>query len=173
MQTKAWIKAYGEADVILDNIPAETLALARRSGVIVSSTLRRCQQSAQALSQNGPFLTDAVFAEPDPPHWTWRFPALPLLVWGSIFWLAWFAGLPTNSELRSQATARARKATDRLVELAREHGSVFHVGHGLMTTFIARRLMALGWSGPKRSLLDKSLLAFQRAGHWECRVYRM
>lgn len=44
---------------------------------------------------------------------------------------------------------RAGVAADKLVELARQHGSVFLVGHGIMTMLIARKLRAwLGW--PKR-----------------------
>jgi len=52
---------------------------------------------------------------------------------------------------RAQATARARNAAERPIELARENGSVFLVGHGIMTMLIARQLLTLGWTGPKCS----------------------
>jgi hypothetical protein len=39
---------------------------------------------------------------------------------------------------------RAKVATDRLIDMAHAHHSVFVVGHGIMTTLIARRLLHAG-----------------------------
>ncbi len=108
-QTKGWIAAFNESDVALDRIPSATAEKARAAAVIVSSTLRRSVQSAQALAPERPILTDPVFAEPEPPHWTWLFPPLPLVVWGAVFRLAWFAGLPTNCESLSSLGREPRK----------------------------------------------------------------
>ena len=45
---------------------------------------------------------------------------------------------------------RAHYAAGRLVTLAKKNGSVFLVGHGIMTMLIAKQLLSMGWVGPKR-----------------------
>jgi broad specificity phosphatase PhoE len=151
-QMKDWIQSYNQADLLVEDVPLETLKKATESGVIVSSTLRRCVQSAQQLTQHRELLTEEIFCEADLPHSHWSFPRLPLSVWGIVFRLAWFCGFSANAEPFAQATTRARNAAERLIGLSRENGSVFHVGHGIMTMLIARQLLALGWTGPKRPL---------------------
>lgn len=41
--------------------------------------------------------------------------------------------------------------SERLAELASEHGTVLLVGHGSLNWFIARHLKKMGWSGPNKS----------------------
>jgi broad specificity phosphatase PhoE len=149
-QMKDWIKIYNLADLLVGGIPSATLKKTTESGVIVVSTLRRCVQSAQQLAPNRAYLAEEVFCEAYLPHSDWLFPKLPLTVWGVVFRLAWFCGFSTNAEPFAQATVRARNATERLIELARENGSVFLVGHGILNMLVARQLLALGWEGPKR-----------------------
>lgn len=162
-QTQSIIAAYAQAGILLDKPPVVTLNTARACSVVVSSNLPRSLHSARALSQDRPFLSDALFDDPDPPSWTWRFPKLPLLVWGLIFRLAWFCGFPANTESLSAASARAARAARRLIELARDRGSVFLIGHAMMNLLIAKHLTAAGWSGRIRLLPH----------HWEFGVYRM
>jgi len=149
-QMKDWIKPYNQADIIVGEIPSATLNKASESGVIVSSTLRRCVQSAEKLARNRAFAAEEVFCEADLPLPEWHFPRLPVGVWGVLFRLAWFCGFFVNAEPLAQATARARNAAERLIELARENGSVFLVGHGVMNLLIAGQISALGWCGPMR-----------------------
>lgn len=61
----------------------------------------------------------------------------------------------------SQAEKRAHGAAMRLVLLAQENRSVFLVEHGIMTMLIAKHLLAMGWSGPKRPVM----------GYWQFAVY--
>ena len=150
MQMKDWIQLYNQAELLVEDVPLDTLKKATESGVIVSSTLRRCVQSAQQLIRGRALLTEELFCEADLPHMLWRFPKLPLSIWGIVFRMAWFCGFSANAEPLAQATTRARNAAERLIELARGNGSVFHVGHGIMTMLIAKQLLALGWTGPKR-----------------------
>ena len=147
---KEWIHLYNAVEIFSDGIPADTLEKANASGVIVSSTLLRCVQSARALCEAKSLLIENVFCEAELPHGHWNIPKLPLLVWGVLFRLAWFCGYSSNAESRPQAEARAYCAAKRLVELAQENGSVFLVGHGIMTMLIAKQLLSMGWSGPKR-----------------------
>ena len=84
------------------------------------------------------------------PHCSWKLPVLPVRFWLVIFRIAWFCGYSRNTESSSEAAMRANVAADRLIDMARVHDSVFVVGHGIMTTLIARRLLRAGWCGPKR-----------------------
>lgn len=164
-QMKEWIQIYNQAEVYSDNIPSDTLRRARISRVIVSSSLPRCVQSARALNRASnmfkSILVEDGFCEADLPHGNWNVPILPLPVWGVLFRLAWFCGYSRNGESLSQAEKRAHGAAMRLVSLARENKSVFLVGHGIMTMLIAKHLLAMGWSGPKRPVM----------GYWQFTVY--
>lgn len=149
---KESIEAYNRADVILGGVPSDTLEITAASGVVVSSTLRRCIQSARHLCGDRAFVTEQIFCEADLPHPHWHYPKLPLSVWGVIFRLAWFSGFSANAESFAQANARAHAAAQRLIALAEENGSVFLVGHGIMTMLIAKHLLACGWTGSKRPI---------------------
>lgn len=151
-QTQTLIAAYARAGIVTDKVPVATLDTARAAGVLVSSMLPRSVQSARALNQAGPVLSESLFDEPAPPSWTWGFPKLPLLFWGLIFRLAWLCGFPTNAEPLVESNARAARAAQRLIELARDKGSAFLIGHAMMNVLIARHLSAAGWSGRIRLL---------------------
>jgi broad specificity phosphatase PhoE len=149
-QMREWIQIYNAAEISLHEIPSDTAGKASIAGIIVSSTLTRCVQSARALCKDNSLLIEEVFCEADLPYGNWNIPKLPLSVWGVLFRFAWFCGYSTNAESLAQAEARARSAAERLVTLAKENGSVFLVGHGIMTMLIAKQLLSIGWIGPKR-----------------------
>ena len=162
-QMKDWIRIYNQADVHVGEAPSDALAKARGCGIVVSSALPRCTQSAQALvHSNQSFVTDAVFCEADLPGGSWNAPRLPFAMLAALFRLAWFLGYSSNAESLLQTKARARHAAHRLVELSTQNGSVFLVGHGIINMLIAKELLALGWSGPTRPI----------AKHWRYSVYR-
>jgi hypothetical protein len=162
-QMKNWIESYNQAEIETESIPVETRNIAVASGAVVSSTASRCTQSVQSLGCAAPIITDALFLEAGLPYLTWHVPKLPASVWAVIFRLAWLLGFSANAESRSAATLRAKVAADRLITLAREHESVFLMGHGIMTALIANHLRALGWIGSNRP----------RHQHWEFSVYHM
>jgi hypothetical protein len=149
-QLGEWIRAWDSADISTGEIPLDTRRRAAESRVIVSSTLKRSVQSAKQLSATRDIVCEQLFCEADLPHSNWRFPRLPLSVWGVLFRVAWFCGYSSNAEPLTIALERARRSTERLVELARQNDSVFLVGHGIMTMLIAKHLLRLGWSGPRR-----------------------
>lgn len=157
-----WIQAYNDAGVLLDDVPPQAIETARSSGIVVASTMRRAVHSAQYLSGSQAFLAEHVFCEAGLPHPCWHFPKLPPSAWATIFRLAWFLGYAANAESIESATARAGAAAERLVQLAKENGSVFLVGHGIMTMLIAKHLLSLGWVGPSRP----------SHGYWQFSTYR-
>lgn len=157
-----WLRHYDQAGIVAGAAPAATLAQATAARVLASSTLPRCVQSAQRLAQGREFLREAVFCEAELPYPHCLYPKLPPLAWDALFRLAWFYGISAHARPQPQTAQRARQAAQRLIQLAQENGSVFLVGHGLMSVLIARELLALGWRGPQRP----------GSGYWQCSVYR-
>jgi broad specificity phosphatase PhoE len=135
-----WIAAFNDGEILMGQIPQSTSLAAARCSVIVSSPLRRSYQSAQLLASSQLHATDDLITEAGMPHPDWSLPALPITVWLMIFRVACYYGYSRNAEAISDASTRAAAAADLLVDLARQHDSVFVVGHGVMTTLIATRL---------------------------------
>lgn len=147
-EMREWLRRYDQAAVDSADIPTATRAAAASAGVVMSSTLPRCMQSARHLGRE--FLVDELFREADLPHPAWPLPRLPMAALAMGCRLAWFWGYAAGGESRAQARERAGLAAGRLADLAREHGSVFLMGHGIMALLIARHLSARGWNGPRR-----------------------
>lgn len=161
-QLADWIPAYNAGGVFVDEAPARLSAKAEQSGWIVSSPLLRCMQSAAALAPSRVIASEEVFREAALPHGMWRFPPLPLPLWTVIFRAAWLCGYSGDAESLAMARIRARSAAFRLNDLAREHESVFLVGHGIMAALIAKELILQGWAGPKQPV----------HGYWQFSVYQ-
>lgn len=155
-----WIDSYNQAEVEADGIPAETKNVANSSGVVATSTALRCVQSVQGLGC-GVAIAESIFREAELPYLMWQFPKLPVPLWAGLFRLAWLFGFTPNAESKSEAMLRAKEAASRLVSLAQEHGSVFLMGHGVMTLLIAKHLRSLGWVGAARPHND----------YWQFSVY--
>ena len=147
-----WIRNWDLADVVNEVVPSDTLQRAANSRVIVTSFLRRSVLSAGMLGNSTLRVSEAIFSEADLPYSAWRLPRLPAATWAVVFRVAWLFGYSRNAESVAVARVRARQCALRLIELAGQYQSVFLVGHGIMTILIARQLLALGWSGPKRPL---------------------
>jgi hypothetical protein len=133
---------------VAEEVPAATIDAARASRIVVASTSPRSTQSAERLSGSRACLSEAIFCEAGLPYSRWDVPRLPASVWAACFRLAWFCGYSAHAESVGEARARSHAAAERLIELAEENGSVFLVGHGIMTRLIARQLRRLGWFGP-------------------------
>jgi broad specificity phosphatase PhoE len=156
-----WLERFNRASVLPHEVPAATLASAASSAIVVCSTLSRSIQSARRLAANRTVLVEALFCEADLPYAAWRVPELPFRVWTALFRAGWFCGFSAHAEPLSAATVRAELAAQRLLELARESGSVFLIGHGIMNRLVARQLRARGAVGP----LSPS------HGWWQCSEY--
>jgi broad specificity phosphatase PhoE len=161
-QLESWIRAYDESGLAEQQIPESMRAIALAAGLIVSSPLPRCVQSAQALMPSRQIVTDILFREAELPFARWGWPRLPEPVWSVLFRVSWFLGFSANAQSVGLVRGLAKSAAARLIELARAHDSVFVMGHGIMSALIATELLRFGWKGPKRP------------GHsyWQFSVYR-
>ncbi len=154
---KGWLRARDlsefaaryEACDIQDMPPGEAVRLADHAARVVGSALRRSLASSQRL---GILETDQdpVFNETPIPHFSRGGLILPVTAWVILLRLLWLLGYKNNGESLREAKRRAAKAADTLDALAREHGSVLLVGHGMMNHLIAMALRNRGWRGPNR-----------------------
>ena len=163
-----WISGRGwaagkDAAALDPVVPASDalLALARSSGAIAASTLRRSLESARVLRPDLEPLVDPRFRELPTPTDIGSGIRLRANIWVGIARLRWRLGRSTGIESPKAAELRARGAAILLEELAREHDSVLLVGHGIMNQLIANRLRQDGWRGPR----------LRGRHYWAFRVY--
>jgi broad specificity phosphatase PhoE len=142
-----WVRSFdqgGIKEAML--IPDEVRQLASTIGLVISSDLLRATQSAARLARKtviDPDLREAGLVD----SFRTSFRA-PVSLWLAAARLAWRLDVTASQEPIAAARARAQRVTDNVISLAREHRSVLVVGHGVFNSLIARRLRALGWSGP-------------------------
>jgi broad specificity phosphatase PhoE len=145
-----WIRSYNEAPLDVTYLPPASLrARVPAMGCIATSPLRRSRESAALLAPGRPLVCDALFVEAGSPHTTRLRLALPPALWTLLFRVAWFCGRSQDAESLREARRRAQSAAERLVELAREHGSVMLIGHGQLNRLISTALLRMGWHGSR------------------------
>jgi len=159
-----WVTCYDDAPLDKSLKPAPEL-LERVSTVpcVVTSPLRRSLESASMLAPGRPVLTEALFKEAGIPT------ALPLRValspgaWDALARAAWLLGMAAGDESFREARTRAAHAATRLVALARQHGAVLLVGHGMLNSLIVRVLRGSGWTGKGNPRAYWGCVALQNA----------
>jgi len=162
-QVKEWVVAYDDAGLShAESAPAAVRAMAADSGALVASPLRRSTQSAARLAPGREVLVDAVFAEAGLPVPAWSMLTMPIPAWGVLLRAGWYLGWSAGGESRRCVLARAGRAADLLQQLSDRHGSVMHVGHGILLAHIASHLLARGWRTTNRPI----------AGNWSMRVFK-
>jgi broad specificity phosphatase PhoE len=129
--------------------PEESRNLIKHHEIVVCSDLPRSIQSAQALGANTVHFSSPVFREMNLPYFDRAPFTLPLKLWVVMLRSLWFLGFSKNTESLLKARARARVASNTLVELAAKHESVLLVGHGFLNHYVAKELLALNWVGPR------------------------
>lgn len=142
----AWVDAYNSAGIRDSPPPAAAVNAAGRCNAIVTSGLLRSVESGRALGSKMQ-ISDGLFSEAGLPYRSAAFVRMPPYVWALLFRFCWSLGFKTNGESIHAFRVRAQSAARLLMSLAREHGSVLLVGHGLINRFIARELLSAGWKG--------------------------
>ena len=155
-----WLELYDRSGIAAGAAPVASCIQAASAGLLVCSPLRRCVESAQRLAPGQAPLCDALFREAQFACPAWL--RLPPWLWAALFRRGGHDALAARLRAHPATAQRATLATQRLVELARQHGSVLLVGHGLMIRLIATELLAHGWRGPRSPSSD----------YWQCTRYR-
>jgi len=142
---RRWWALYEEGGLLGGQTPPPRLLESASSAIVVCSTRRRSLETAQALSP-GAFTPEPVLIEaPLPP------PRLPSVfkfsprTWGVISRLSWWLGHHQGEESRLAAEARARRAADRLIELAQGGQDVLVLAHGYFNAMVGFELKRRGW----------------------------
>ena len=161
---KRWVAAYDCAPLDPQRAPpASVRARVAATTCLATSELRRSLESAEALAPGRLVLSDPLFNEAAAPAAIpWRL-ALRPDHWDARARIAWLAGWAGDVESFRAATARADRAAERLIGLARTHGSVTLVGHGMLNTLIARALRRRGWKGGGSARAYWGLVALQQS----------
>jgi len=144
----AWARRYDASGINRDVPPPDELRqLAASAGCVLSSDRARSIESASWLSDRAvidPRLREAGLPErigiPIRLH-----PDICVVLARAAWWLNWTRAAETIAGARE----RADHVTDQLCELAREHGSVLVVGHGIFNGLVAKCLRQRGWRGPR------------------------
>ncbi|MHB8286990.1 MAG: histidine phosphatase family protein [Caulobacteraceae bacterium] len=145
---RRWWDVYEEGGILEGQTPPQDLLeAARQADVIFVSTRRRAQETAAAVVDGRPVVSDAMFIEaPLPPPPLPGFIKFGPKIWGVISRTAWwFFGYHEGKETRRQAQTRVSLAARRLVDHADRGENVLLVAHGFFNQMMALELRGLGW----------------------------
>ena len=141
-----------KASRVVRPAPADLLAelFAFSDKPVFCSTLPRCTDSAAALGFTDPVQMPEL-DEADLPNPNWL--KIPVSYQVAIIALrfAWFLGYSEASDSYRATLKRADTAAAKLSDIARVHGSVLVVGHGIMNRLVSSRLRKVGWNADARS----------------------
>jgi len=143
------IESEYDSSGIIGSPPVKSCDLISQHKCVVCSDFPRSIQSAKALGAKSIHLSSSVFREMNPPYFDNTPITMPLKYWVIILRGLWFLGFSKNTESFLNAKARAKNASEKLVELAGEHHSVLFVGHGFLNHYVAKELLKNNWSGPR------------------------
>ncbi len=146
----AWLSDYDLAGIDVTLLPSkETVDHAGECGFVVCSDLIRSLESATLL-KIFPHKVCAKFREFETPYALWKYPVLPIIVWIWLFRLLQLTGYSRHSESYVHAKLRSEACANQLIQLAKRHGSVVFVGHGLLNFFMHKYLLKKEWKGPQK-----------------------
>ena len=139
------VKEYEMSDLAKNQKPSlSALDEVKAAGYVISSDLPRAVQSVEELQGHDKLLIDSSFRESSLPYFISNWPRLSLFTYFLLFRLAWLLGFSSNGESIRDARKRAASNASKLLDLARAHGSVVLLGHGIMNRLIARELKRSG-----------------------------
>lgn len=114
------------------------------TGYFISSELQRAKDSLMLFTGEeavtSAFLNEAELPHPDKLLFPFRWSTLIV-----ICRMGWLLGYRSNAPGIRSDKERARKASQLLIRLASQHGSVFVFGHGVMNRLISSELKKQGW----------------------------
>jgi broad specificity phosphatase PhoE len=140
-----WIAAYNRAGIDPAHHPSPiVIEKAKSCSIVICSHLPRSIESAAALGAQS-VEKDSMFRECDMPYANLNHPKLPVSIWSVVFRMLQVLSLSPNAESFKEARERANNCAFQLSELARQHGSVLLVGHGLINLLISKQLFRMGW----------------------------
>lgn len=163
---KKWVEKYDYVGVFEESAyPSSTLEKIANANMVIASDLKRAVESARLLNPAAKVNSDPLFRETELPCNSTRLFNVKLKPgsWAIILRILWFSGYSYQCESLNQAKFRANKASQQLIEYAKDCESVVLVGHGFFNMLIAKELQKKGWKG-----------RIKRDGkHWNCMTFSL
>ncbi|PTB83637.1 hypothetical protein C9926_01845 [Sulfurovum lithotrophicum] len=142
---KKWVEAYDSAPIHSESFPSkETIDIAQKADVVVTSTLRRAIDSANVLGVEI-YEQNSLFNEAAIPEANISFFKLKPKRWLVILRLMLLVGLGKKDVSLKASKAQAKNAAKRLRDISHIHDHVVLVGHGGMNWLIGKELIKEGW----------------------------
>ena len=147
----AWLLEYDLAELDVSLSPSiEAIKCVSEYDFVVCSDLIRSLESAKLLNQT-PDKVCATFREFKTPYASWKGLKLSTTTWIWLFRGLQLLGYSKYAESYADAKKRSEACAVQLMKLAETHDGVVFVGHGLLNWFIHKKLLKMGWLGPKKS----------------------
>ena len=144
-ELQKWIKEYNNAPICKDSKPSQkTIKLAQSADIVLTSSLKRTELSANKLSLNIDE-KDTIFDEAKIPDIDIPFLKLNPEKWLMIIRVLSLFGLGKIGVSLNKSKAKAKKATSKLVLFSTKHDKVLLFGHGGMNYLIRKELLKDGW----------------------------
>ena len=144
-----WIIEYNNSDIKSDFSSKDQIKdLLNETDILICSNLKRSIQSIEIFNKI-PFETNDIFNEAELPFLNWNLLTLNPKVWLISFRILWFFGYSQNCESFKKTKERAKKATEKLIELSNQNKTVILIGHGIMNKLIQKELISLKWEETK------------------------
>ena len=143
-----WINLYNDACLESSSSPvADSVEISKNCHSAVCSTLARSVESAEKLGLSENVEISPDFTEVGLPSFNVLNLKFSKDIWLFIFRVFWLIGYSPNSESYLQAKYRAKKCSVKLIETAKENGSVVFVGLGILNKLLSGELRNRGWQG--------------------------
>jgi len=144
-----WIIEYNNSDIKSEfSSKDEIKDLLNSTDILICSNLKRSIQSIEIFDKI-PFETNAIFNEAELPFSNWNLLKLNPNVWLIFFRILWLFSYSQNCESFKKTKQRAKKATEKLIELSNQDKTVILVGHGIMNKLIRKELILQKWNETK------------------------
>lgn len=143
-QMQAWVDEYNHAPIDKIKPNKELIALVKNVDVVLASNLTRTSDSLNLIAVV-PSEKNSLFDEIDLPSTNGTFIKLHTKTWLIILRFLMLSGFGKKSKVYKDAKLRAIRASDYLVELAKQHKAIALMGHGGMNWLLGKVLVTLGW----------------------------
>jgi len=161
-QMNTWVEAYNHAPIDTTLPSKEVIHYIKGADVVLASSLSRTFDSLSVIDVV-PREKNILFDEIDLPQAKGTWLKLSSKTWLVLLRLMMLAGFSKKSKVYTEAKQRAKKASEYLVGLSNNHGSVALIGHGGMHWLVGKELERLGWECVKQGGGSKN---------WGFKVYK-
>jgi len=139
-----WIEAYNHADIETMLPSKEVIEHIISADSVQASSLSRTADSLSVIGVE-PTEKNSLFDEVALPEAKGTWLKLSSKTWLVLLRLMMLSGIGKKSKVYTEAKQRAKRASEYLVGLSNNHGSVALMGHGGMHWLVGKELERLGW----------------------------